>query len=108
MTADFPSSMISSTALATFGVVASGLFYRSDRRVNTCLGDQAVGGFSLPLMILAAPIAQLVHLAALLRVCVLDEVTWRGIRYRIRSGLEVTRTNYAPYVAETDMVQHSL
>ena len=108
MTADFLSAMVSGTALLTFGLVGSGLFYRSDRRLNAYLGDRAVGGFNLPLMILAALIAQLVHLIALVRVCVLNEVTWRGIRYRMRSGMDVTRINYAPYVAETDVMEHSL
>ena len=107
--ADFLSAGINASVLVTFGVVAGWLMHRSERRVNSFLGDRAVGGTSLPLMlVVAAPIAQLVHLIALVRAYVLSDVTWRGIRYQIRSGMDVTRTNYAPYVPESDMVQHSL
>jgi len=108
MTGDGVSTGVSSVALATFSLVAGGMFYRSDRTVHAYLGDRAVGKFNLPLMIIAAPIAQLLTLVALARVCTLNEVTWRGIRYRIRRGKEVTRTNYAPYVSEHEMVRHSL
>ena len=103
------SAVVSGTALATFGIVGAGLVYRSERRVNAYLGDRTVGSYSLPFMlVVAAPIAQVVHLIALVRAYVLSDVTWRGIRYHIRSGMEITRTNYAPYVAESDVVQHSL
>ncbi|MEQ9409212.1 MAG: glycosyltransferase family 2 protein [Fuerstiella sp.] len=100
---------LTGSVLTAFAVVAGWLMYRSERRVNAFLGDRAVGNYSRPLMlVMAAPITQIVHLVALVRAYVLSDVTWRGIRYQIRSGMDVTRTNYAPYVPETDMVQHSL
>lgn len=92
-----------------FGLVAGWLMHRSEKRVNAYLGDRAVGDLSRPLsLVMAAPVAQIVHLVALVRAYLLTDVTWRGIRYRIRGGMEITRTNYAPYVPETDIVQHSL
>lgn len=100
---------VAAGTLGLFGVVAGGLMFRSERRVNQHLGDRAVGKFSLPwMLILASPITQFVHLIALVRAYVLSDVTWRGIRYQIRSGMDIKRTNYAPYVPETDVVQHSL
>jgi len=103
---DHVSAGISSLTLATFGMVAGWLIYRSEREVELFLQDRAVGGRSLPLM-LAAPFAQLIHLVALVRAYTCTDVTWRGIRYKIRSGTDITRTNYAPYVAETEAL-HSL
>lgn len=106
---DAVSAMISGTALATFGIVCAGLVYRSESRVNAYLGQRSVGTYSLPIMLaIAAPAAQVVHMIALVRAYVLSDVTWRGIRYRIRSGMDITRTNYAPYKAETDLLKHSL
>ncbi len=95
--------------VATFGVVTGGLTQRSERCVNALIGDRAVGGSSLFLMIiLAAPPAQIMHLIALVRACALRSATWRGIRYQIHSGLNMLRTNYVPYLSETDTPQHSL
>ena len=106
---DYLSAGISASVFMIFGVVAGWLMNRSEKRVNAYLGDRAVGDYSRPLsLILAAPVAPVVHLVALVRAYVLSDVTWRGIRYQIRSGMEITRTNYAPYVPETDIVQHSL
>lgn len=106
---DYLSAGISASVFLVFGVIAGWLMNRSERRVNEYLGDRAVGDYSRPLrLILAAPVAQVVHLVALVRAYVLSDVTWRGIRYHIRSGMEIRRTNYAPYVPETDIVQHSL
>jgi hypothetical protein len=95
--------------VATFGVVTAGLTQRSERCVNALIGDRAVGGYSLFLMIiLAAPPTQIMHLIALVRACALRSATWRGIRYQIHSGLNMQRTNYVPYLSETDTPQHSL
>lgn len=106
---DWLSASLAIGAILTFGGVCSWLMHRTERRVNNYLGSRAVGGFSLPwMLIIAAPITQVIHMVALFRAYVLHDVTWRGIRYEVRSGLDVTRTNYAPYVTESDAVQHSL
>ena len=82
---------------------------RAERCVNAFLGNRAVGTFSHPLMlIVAAPATQVIHFIALIRVYVLSHVSWRGIHYHIRSGLEITRKNYEPFVAEANMEKHSL
>lgn len=100
---------IITTTLAVFAAVAGWLMNRSERLVNRFLQNRTAGTISSPVMLmLAAPVTQIVHLVALIRAFVLSDVTWRGIRYQIRSGQDVTRTNYAPYAAETDAVQHSL
>ena len=68
-----------------------------------------MGDYSLPLMlILAAPMTQIIHLIALVRACALRCVTWRGIRYQIHSGLNIKRTNYVPHLSETETPRHSL
>ncbi len=108
-TSDLPLATVAGLSLATFGIVAGWLMQRSERCVNAFIGDRAVGGYSLPwMLILAAPITQVIHLVALVRAYLLGDVTWRGIRYQIHSGLDIKRTNYAPYVQEVDTVQHSL
>lgn len=106
---DVISGGICTAAILIFGGIASWLMHRSERVVHQFLGDRAVGGFSLPwMLLLAAPLTQLIHMLALFQAYVLSDVTWRGIRYHIRSGLDIKRTNYSPYVAETDVVEHSL
>ena len=108
-TGDYPSAVVSFTALLTLGLVASWLMRRSERCVNTHLGQRAVGGISRPLRLaVAAPVAGFVNLIAVARAYFTKHVTWRGIRYHIRSGMDVTRTNYAPYVPDSDIDQHSL
>jgi len=95
--------------VVTFGVVTGWLMHRSERCVNAFIGDRAVGDYSLPLMlILAAPMTQIIHLIALVRACALRCVTWRGIRYQIHSGLNIKRTNYVPHLSETETPRHSL
>lgn len=109
MNHDYLSAGISATSLIVFGTVAGWLMQRSERCVNTHLGLGAVGTCSHPLMlIVAAPLTQVVHFIALIRVSVLSHVTWRGIHYHIRSGHEITRKNYEPFVAENDTGQRSL
>jgi cellulose synthase/poly-beta-1,6-N-acetylglucosamine synthase-like glycosyltransferase len=108
-TDDYPSAAVSFMALLTLGFVASWLMRRSERCVNAQLGERAVGGISPPLKLaVAAPIAGMVNLVAVARSYFLSDVTWRGVHYHIRSGTDVTRTNYAPYVPESDIDQHSL
>ncbi len=106
---DLLTAGIAGGSLVAFGVIAGWLMQRSERCVNSFIGERAVGGYSLPwMLILAAPITQVIHFVALTRAFALSDVTWRGIRYQIRSGLDVKRTNYAPYVSENDAVRHSL
>ncbi len=108
-TEDYRSAAVSCTALLALGLVASWLMRRSERCVNAHLGERAVGGISHPLKLaVAAPIAGMVNLAAIARTCFLSDVTWRGIHYHVRSGMDMTRMNYAPYVPESDVDQHSL
>lgn len=106
---DYTSAGISSFILVTFGIVTGWLMHRSEREVALFLQDRAVGGRSQALMlVVAAPVAQIIHLVALVRAYISTDVTWRGIHYQIRSGMDVTRTNYAPYTAETEAAKHSL
>lgn len=106
---DSASAAISTFSLIGFGLVAVWLMNRSERCVYNHLGSRAAGGCSHPLMlIVAAPLTQLVHFIALIRVSMLSQVSWRGIHYIIRSGHEITRTNYQPFVAEHDIGQQSL
>ena len=98
---DFLSAGIGFAALATFGIVAGWLMIRSEKQVNRHLQDRSVGTLSSPVkLMIAAPVTQVVHLLALVRAYVLTDVTWRGIHYEIRSGMDVTRTNYSPYQTE--------
>ena len=98
---DFLSAGIGFAALATFGIVAGWLMIRSEKQVNRHLRDRSVGTLSSPIkLMIAAPVTQVVHLLALVRAYVLTDVTWRGIHYEIRSGMDVTRTNYSPYQTE--------
>ncbi|MFY9255002.1 MAG: glycosyltransferase family 2 protein [Fuerstiella sp.] len=107
--ANFDVALLAGASLATFGLIAGRLMQRSEQCVNTFIGDRAVGGFSLPWMLaLAAPMAQVIHFVALVRAYTLNDVTWRGIRYHIRSGLDLKRTNYAPYASTTEASEHSL
>ncbi len=109
VTGDYLSAGICLMTLVTLGLVASWLMRRSERCVNALLGERAVGGMSIPILLaVAAPIAAMVNLVAVARTYLLREVTWRGIRYQIRSGTDVTRTNYAPYAPESDVQKHSL
>lgn len=106
---DLLSAALCGGGVATFGVVTGGLTLRSERRVNALIGERAVGDYSFFLMIiLAAPTTQIIHLIALVRACAFRCATWRGIRYQIHSGLNIKRTNYVPYLSETDTPQHSL
>ncbi len=111
--ADFASAGVGFGVLGLFGVVACWLMIRSEKQVIMHLRDRSIGTTSSPWrLIVAAPVAQVVHLLALVRAYVLSDVTWRGIRYEIRSGMDVTRLNYSPYEPEeqdsADSVVHSL
>jgi len=109
---DFISAGISFLILVAFGIVTGWLMRRSEREVALFLQDRAVGGRSQALMlVLAAPITQVVHLIALVRAYTRTDVTWRGIRYQIRSGTDLTRDAYAPFVLEDQSfttTEHSL
>ncbi|MEZ6125434.1 MAG: glycosyltransferase family 2 protein [Planctomycetaceae bacterium] len=85
-------------AIVVLGVISGWLIRRSERDIGRFLQNRSVGGRSSILMLmLAAPVTQLVHLVALVRVYFWRDVVWRGIRYKIRSGMDLTRLNYAPY-----------
>jgi len=95
------SAAIAGGAVLGMGIVAGWLMNRSERMLINYLQDRSIGTTSSFFkLLLAAPIAQTVHLIALIRAYVISDVTWRGIRYQIRSGMDLTRTNYAPYKAE--------
>lgn len=106
---EFACAAIAGAVLITFGLVVGWLMHRSERCINACLGSRAIGEYSRPwMLILAAPVTQLIHMVALVQACAHRSVTWRGIRYEIRSGLNIKRTNYAPYQPESSKAQHSL
>lgn len=106
---DFVSAGIILSVILTFGAIISCLMRYVECEVDSLLGDTSLGNGSRLLMLaLAAPITQVVHLVALVRAYLQRNVNWRGINYQVRSGMDITRTNYAPYIAETEAAQHSL
>ncbi|MDG1895563.1 MAG: glycosyltransferase family 2 protein [Fuerstiella sp.] len=109
MNQDFTSAGICSVMVLAFGL----LMRNMEREVDLLLGDRAIGNGSRPLMLaLAAPITQIVHLVALVRAYLQNNVKWRGIHYRVRSGMDIVRTNYSPYAHEKQLQEtapkHSL
>ncbi len=100
---------IGASVLLAFGVVVGWLMRRAEFEIIKCLNGRALSvPSSVWRLMAAAPITQTVHGIALVRAYLRTTVIWRGIRYRVRSGMDVTRENYAPYVSETDTVKHSL
>lgn len=109
--ADTYSALVTGGGLLMFGTVACWLMYRSEKRVNRFFARGGSVGLSNPLMLtVSAPVAQIVHLIALIRAFWLTDVTWRGIQYHIRSGMDLVRMNYQPYAPDAghDKPQHSL
>ncbi len=97
MIKDFLLAGIDSAALILFGLVSGWMMHRAERCVNAFLGSRAGGTFSHSLMlIVAAPATQVIHFIALIRAYVLSHISWRGIHYHIRSGLEITRKIMSP------------
>lgn len=97
------------STFALFGVTVGWLMRRAERQiVQTLQGRAITHPSSVKLLMAAFPLTQLVQSVALMKAYQTKRLTWRGIRYTIRSGLDITRENYAPYEPESSVVQHSL
>ena len=106
---NFTAAAIGFGTLGIFGVTVGWLMRRAENEIVKRLGGRAISKpSSVKLLIAAFPITQLIQSIALMKAYRLKRLTWRGIRYTIRSGLDITRENYAPYEAESSTVQHSL
>ena len=91
---------IGSAVLVLFGATVGWLMRRAEHEIIRCLKGRAIAApSSVWRLMAAAPITQFVHGVALTRAYLRTTVIWRGIRYRVRSGMDVTRENYAPYVS---------
>lgn len=100
---------IGAGVLCLFGLTVGWLMRRAEHEIIKRLNGRAIAApSSIWRLMAAAPITQVVHAIALTRAYLRTTMIWRGIRYRVRSGMDVTRENYAPYVPETDTVKHSL
>ncbi len=96
---DVATVLLISLMLTAFGLVLGWLMHRSEKVVRNLLQ----GRYQLPLshwtmLVVAAPVTQVIHLLALCRALLASEVTWRGITYHIRSGLDINRMNYSAYL----------
>lgn len=97
------------SSLGVFGGVLGWLMHRGEKVVREALRQR----YELPLshwmmLVAAAPVTQVIHLLALCRALLTSEVTWRGITYRIRSGLDINRLNYSAYFPSTSAGAESI
>jgi glycosyltransferase involved in cell wall biosynthesis len=97
-TGDFYCAGLVAGTIASFvaGLASAMLWIKASLRLTAHERGVTVAGFSWKLM-LAAPLTQIMYLAALLSASFLRKVDWRGIRYELYGPTTVRLTQYQPY-----------